>query len=563
MKPWEQNSSAAPTVNGQPSSVDYVAPSDEENLGPATSNPKVGTRNPDPAVRRANYQQAEGTLNDFSRLIANGFTAGGADQLAAGGNAMLGDTSPMSTMAGQQGATGEARDRQGTPGAVAEMAGNMAQSALIPGAMAGNLAGSMAAGGGLSALNSVAKSYFDTGELPSVTDVLPGAVLGAGIGAAGYKLGQLVNRPIVDSHVEKDIKTLLDEGIDVTAGQATRMKQTMQREAGAVGAEQFNQDQLTKFSTAALKKASIIAPEGKLDGDTLQAAMKIAGGHMDTLQAANPMPVTPSSTPIYRKMIQGLWDTMKTYQSGVEVSGPGAPIVKNTFDAIYKAAQKKGLTGEDYQKITSQLAETARSNPQLAGTLYKMRSVIDDGMEDYISKTNPADAQMWQMARKQWKNLLVIQEAASKSGRDAASGLITPQALAAATKTIAGKKAYALGKTDFDDLAKAGQSLLVPLPVGGFGSADEIAKALSKRMAGAAIGSQVGVGGGPIGSGVGAVAGILAPDMLNAARGVLPNTMSKLIPGASATGGALGAGAGGILGPGTPAVTNPFFKAQQ
>lgn len=73
-----------------------------------------------------------------------------------------------------------------------------------------------------------------------------------------------------------------------------------------------------------------------------------------------------------------------------------------------------------------------------------MRESLDDAMQRSIAQNNPRDLGGWQQARRQYRNMLVVEKAATGAGENAALGLISPSQLRNAT-VQQGRRAFARG----------------------------------------------------------------------------------------------------------------------
>ena len=146
-------------------------------------------------------------------------------------------------------------------------------------------------------------------------------------------------------------------------------------------------------------------------------------------------------------------------------------------------------------------------------------------MDRSIAKYNPSDAGLWRDARNTYRNLMVVEQAATGAGEGAASGLISPAKLRQATLSKHGRRNYARGKGDFAELARAGEVAMTPLPNSG------TASRISARNLGVSLSSGVGgasgfaLGGAP-GAAIGTAVGYGAP--FAAGRGVCGKTGSAV-----------------------------------
>lgn len=87
-----------------------------------------------------------------------------------------------------------------------------------------------------------------------------------------------------------------------------------------------------------------------------------------------------------------------------------------------------------------------------------MANHFDDAMERSI--THPEDAGALATANQRYRNMMVLERAASMGGEEGAQGVITPGSLAAAVKGTEGRRAFVRGTGDLAALARNGQAIL-------------------------------------------------------------------------------------------------------
>jgi hypothetical protein len=121
---------------------------------------------------------------------------------------------------------------------------------------------------------------------------------------------------------------------------------------------------------------------------------------------------------------------------------------------------------------------------------------------------NSADMQLLRTARNEYRNMMVLEKAATGAGSGAAEGLISPSQLRNAVVQQS-RRAYGRGQGDFAELARAGEALLKPLPQSGTSPRHNVTHML--QTIGAIVGGGAGAAGGPGGAAMGAVAGLAAP----------------------------------------------------
>ena len=208
--------------------------------------------------------------------------------------------------------------------------------------------------------------------------------------------------------------------------------------------------------------------------------------------------------------------TLNEYNNLVSQSNR-APVVMNTARDIMETLTRNGghITGEQYNSFTSRLARQARNaqaDPQLREALQGIRSTLDDAMERTLFRTgNSADMQALRNARNEYRNLIVLEKAATGAGSNAAEGLISPSQLRNSVVQQS-RRDYGRGRGDFAELARAGEALLKPLPQSGTSPRQNVSHIL--QTIGAVVGGGAGSAGGPAGTALGAIAGLAAPAVL-------------------------------------------------
>lgn len=300
------------------------------------------------------------------------------------------------------------------------------------------------------------------------------------------------------------VNNLTQEGIDLTAGQRTGSKPLQWAEStlgdmpGAGGtAARIQENQAEQFTAAALRRAGETA--NRATPDVIDGAFRRIGGDFDAVAARNHVVAD-------RHLGNDLATVEGEYNSLV---GPSqrAPVVANIIRDIGDTIAQNGghMTGEQYNAMTSRLARQARgakADPQLQEALSGTRNALDDAMERSLQASgNTTDLDMLRNARRQYRNLMVVEKAATGAGAQTAEGMISPSQLRNATVTQ-NRRAYARGQGDFADLARSGEAVMKPLPNSGTAPRQYMQHLMS------IIG---GTAGGAAGGLPGAAAGIAAP----------------------------------------------------
>jgi hypothetical protein len=306
-------------------------------------------------------------------------------------------------------------------------------------------------------------------------------------------------------------QTLRNEGVQLTAGQSSgsRPLQWMESALGdTIGsggpAARTMEGQAEQFTSAALRRAGIDAR--RATPDVIDNAFTRIGNDFEAIGQRNNVIAD-------RRLGTDLTRVEREYNNVVSPSNR-APVIANTARDIGDMMAQNGgnLTGQQYNAVTSRLARQARNaqtDPQLREALQGLRGVLDDAMERSMFRTgNSADLQLLRQARNQYRNMIVLEKAATGAGSNAAEGLISPSQLRNAV-VQQGRRAYGRGQGDFAELARAGEALLKPLPQSGTSPRNNVTQLLNTL--GAVVGGGAGSAAGPAGTALGALAGLAAP----------------------------------------------------
>jgi hypothetical protein len=285
-------------------------------------------------------------------------------------------------------------------------------------------------------------------------------------GVAGAFVPSMVSRAITPFPANPErsaaVEALRAEGVQPTAGQATgsRGLQYLESQLGGSATRNAMERQGEQFTSAALRRAGENAPRATTE--VMDQAFARIGQQFDDLAARNV--AVPD-----RQLGVDIGRIAQEYDQLVPPSGR-APIVANTGSDILQTivtSPNGTISGETYQAIRSRLDRAARASvrdPQLQQALYGYRNALDDVMERSIT---PADQAAWREARNQYRNMIVLERAATGPGSDTAQGLISPSQLRNATVNAHGRRNYARGDGDFAELARAGEAVMKPLPDSG------------------------------------------------------------------------------------------------
>jgi hypothetical protein len=411
-----------------------------------------------------------------------------------------------------EGVTGELYKPKTTAGEYAQTAGE-----FLPAVVGGpeSLATKLATRVAIPAVTSET-----AGQLTKGTEYEPwartaGALLSPGVVAAGRRA--ITPLPATPERTAL-ANALRGEGVDLTAGQATGskplqwMESTLGDMPGSGGrAAEIQTNQGEQFTRAALRRVGEDAP--RADGPTVNAAFDRIGGQFDAIGARNHL---AGDVHLGNDLaaVEGDYNNLVSPTQR-------APVIANTIRDIGDQIAANGghLTGEQYNAMTSRLARQARgavADTQLHEALVGTREALDDAFERSLHASgNTQDLAALREARNQYRNLMVIEKAATGAGSQTAEGIISPSQLRNATVSTHGRRNYARGQGDFADLSRAGEAIMKPLPNSGTSPREYMRHALS--TVGSVVGGTVGSTGGPAGTAAGAIAGLAAPGALGRA----------------------------------------------
>jgi hypothetical protein len=301
---------------------------------------------------------------------------------------------------------------------------------------------------------------------------------------------------------------LAGEGVhSLTAGQRTgnRALQNFESEMGGGQTEALLREQGEQFTSAANRRSNIDA--NRATPDVVDAAFTRVGADFNRLSATANAPFDP-------QMQNDLLGVVTDYH----LRGGVAPVVEQEMNNIAHTAQLNGghITGEAYQTIRSRIGEHIRATD--GPTAMALRE-IQESLDDAIGRHMPA-AHMdeWREARRQYRNLLVLERASTASGTRKNLGIISPADLSAAD-IGQNRRAYSRGRSEFSDLAHAGEGAMTSMPNSGTAGRTAArnlipgATAVLGALAGGHFGAEAGA--------AGALAGAAAP------RGLGYLTMSQ------------------------------------
>lgn len=352
-----------------------------------------------------------------------------------------------------EGVTGPMYQAKTVPGQFAQTTGQFVPGMLMgPGSWGQRIVNGVSA-----ALGSETAGQATKGSWVEPYARLGGALLG---GIAPNVSRRAVTPFPVNQERQRLLGIMDQEGVNLTAGQRTGSDNLgyMESELGGGATRRMMEQQGEQFTAAALRRAGIDAP--RATPEVINQAFNRIGNEFDTLAARNVLPPDPT-------IATDVANAVTDYAALVPATAqPNA--VRQYANDLLNAAQN-GMTGAQYQSFRSRLTTLARnsSDPQLSQLYRSFAEALDDGMERNLATNGSPDLGAWQDVRNQYRNMLVIEQAATASGKNTAEGLIQPSQLRNATVQRQGRRNYARGQGDFADLARAGEATMKPLPNSG------------------------------------------------------------------------------------------------
>lgn len=389
---------------------------------------------------------------------------------------------------------------------------NSVANALRIGATETALAGSSGLGAG------VAQQLAPDNALAEMAGQAVG--LGAGAAALGGLRKLVTPNPISDERLAV-ARALQREGVDLTAGQVTGSNNLRyaESELGGSTAEAFTDRQAGQFTKAALQRAGINAE--RATPDVIDDAFRSIGAEFDRLSSNTLVPVD-------QQLGQDIGQAWRSYTDVVPESSR-APIANNFIDDLRNLVRGEGalgreggvqspyLSGDAYKSYRSRINRYMRStnDPELKLFLEDVTKALDDSAERYLGQANPEELGAWRDVRRQYRNLLVIEKAATGAGEGTAAGFLSPQRL---RQAVVGndRRGYARGYNDFASLVRDGNQMMTPLPNSGTAGRMSARNlfAIPSTAAGALLG---GATGDAMMGAVGAVAGAALPSQVGKA----------------------------------------------
>ena len=335
--------------------------------------------------------------------------------------------------------------REGQQGAIAGSLAATIPAMAIPGAQ--TVVGGAAVGGLIGASQPVG-----SGE-SRAENVGIGALLGGGTNAAIKGAGRLI-RPIKSSPAGADaraVKTLEDAGVQLDAAQksgspaAMRVKSALRDNPVTIGGQVANAEkQQAQFNRAVLKSIGVNA-------DVADEA--VMGAAKDRISQA--------FNSVLSKHSVRFSASANNKAAAIEAQAKtllGDNRIQNTIQRIRDSVAQNGgkLDGKAYQNIRSDLSALT-GQKEIGPVARELMESLDDAFQQVAGP----DAKLLVEARRQWRNMRIIENAIDAEG----SGAISPSKLANQFNRKGNRNVGVYGKgdssiLDLAKLAKAGKRLL-------------------------------------------------------------------------------------------------------
>jgi hypothetical protein len=283
------------------------------------------------------------------------------------------------------------------------------------------------------------------------------------LNAAGSIFGRVVSpvRPSADPESQRLLDVARREGIadHLTPGQMSesewlRRFETVQRVIPFNGPTARNEGLQGAYNAAALRRGGVDAT--KADPAALDDMLRTSGQRVGSYYDRNNLNINVLD-PTGRQNLQEIAAPVREAQR--LAVGTNAEDVIKQYGAVMDKVQNGGvIEGRAVQNLRTRLKEVAdgleTSNKDLSDYLRDMRKAVTDGMGRSMVA---ADEEGWREANRLHANLEVIRGAVQRNTSPGAHGDITPSALTASLQQSVGRREYATGAGDLNDIARLGR----------------------------------------------------------------------------------------------------------
>ena len=354
--------------------------------------------------------------------------------------------------------TGPFYEPKTVPGQYASTIAEFAPAAAIPG------------GGGLAAraFNTVVPAVASetAGQVTKGTAAEPWARGIAGV-AAGPAAAKIVTPTAAPSAIRQEaIDTFRRHEIPLTAGDKTGSKTIRMIESNAADMP-FSAGRAAELNAKQAAAYDRAVTYGLYDPAELEARGVPKGVNLPDprVKQAGPQSLSDEYTRLTQNPLRGnpdLLNRMARAESEYKrlvLPHEQTSNVENTRNSIINklVLGRHQMAGDEYQSIRSQIGKRAQAaeNPAEASALREMKYALDEAMARGLSQE---DARAWALNNQRYANMKQTEGAVAAAGEN-----LSPLRVAQSVRSGRAGQA-AQGRGDLDELAKAGELLLRPLP---------------------------------------------------------------------------------------------------
>jgi hypothetical protein len=282
-------------------------------------------------------------------------------------------------------------------------------------------------------------------------------------------LGRAMSPMPISPTRQRAVSILRREGVEPTAGEVSGRKSLRYSES-TVGDAPFSggkasaaQERVAEqFTQAVLRRVGENAT--RATPDVIDRAFTRIGNQFETVGVGSQVKLDPQFGRDVRNVVN-------EYAS-LTAPSQQAPIVGQFVQNFNDVAKSQGgiMDGTVYNAWRSQLSaleRKAKADPRLSEVIGGMREALDDAFERSASVAGRKDlVDDIREARRQYRNLLVVDRAAGAAGENAAAGLLSPAQMRMGV-TGQNRRDYTRGRGEFADLVRSANEVLTPLPNSG------------------------------------------------------------------------------------------------
>ena len=345
--------------------------------------------------------------------------------------------------------------------------------------------------------------------------------LGAGAGVLGKAIAQpIINRLSRGGQTAREL--LETEGVPLNLAQRTGSNRAqtisgMLDDSILTGNAQaaFRDTQLRAFTKAVLRTIGANSDEAT-PGVMLQAKNDIGGIFNNIARRTNGIRADG-------ELFQGAGGVFKQAQNGL--LDDEFRLFERNFRNILGAVDDGRINASRFNSALSDLGKLS-TRPNIGSYARSLEDVLLDA----LGRSSPDDIARLGAARAQWRNLRIIQGAIEKGEERFISPLRLSTILS--NKSNQNLSVFGLGRAEnveLSNLARAGRELLPSFANSGTARRTQI-PAMIGLTGGAVLGSPLG----PVGAGIGALAGLTGPTILQRAitsQGLLGEIIERGLPG--------------------------------